>query len=376
MPWFDPPATVPETLTWIFPGAPGAKHKVGQWPHPNTNRVDARFRLRTTIDLASTAYRRLFSWEMKDTTDAPAFPDWIEWGEWDLLVSVEGTIAATSDTNSFGWVASIEIKEFTTLPTAGVPGILLTLKAEHAASGHFRTHYFEFEEATNQWFYDRDIGSDFLGWAATDESANFPYATPLALDYAMSDCFLFPRIAPPPGGFADFNGIDAYIGFNDYTNVTNQRIELTFDVWLRDTGELALLGPLFSSSKYVMFRPGGIAWRSSAVVWSPDLPFGEWLSIRAEFNWQDPGTNWKVYSNDVLLGTNPIHGASGLRFNQLGRRGSIIQGNFQLKNLVLKDTDPAAPRIMWDCLLQVDACDTGEKTLKGTTFNMDLASCP
>lgn len=374
--WFVPEATVLETESWKFPGAPGIKHKVGRWPHPNTNRVDARFILRTTTNLAHSAYRRLFAWDMRQTTDATNFPDFLRWGEWDLLVAVEGTISATSDTNVFGWVASIEIKEFTTLAVDGGPGVQMILRADHAISGHFNEHIYEFPEDSKQWFYDRDIASDFGGWVTENESVGFPYDTAISLDYAMSDCFRFPRPDLPDDTFAEFNDDDANIHFDAHTNLTGSRHKTEADIRINTIENIAFMGRTNNSTKYNLLTNLLFSWRSSLVVFTTPIPLGVWGRIRIEFNWSQPGTQWKIWWNDVLIGEDAVFGSFNNTFNCFGRRASTIEGDFDMKNFSLLGGTPAIPVEMWICELINDACDTGEKSLKGTTVAMTLPSCP
>lgn len=376
MPWFDPLALDAETALWISPSGTGSKHIVGRWPHPNVLRTSADYIMDFTEDLSHVAYRRLFRAHFLDTTDAPSFPNHSRWGHWDVGIFQQGWMLATSDVNDMGWQMSIEIQQAEVLPVLNVPGVRVLMKCEHPASEHFVTQTWEYRRDTNSWRFDRDQAPDFLIWKTEDISVGFPYAKRCLFDYAMSDCYLFPRLAQAPLGKAEFNGVDAYIGFDDYTDIHTDRFMLEFDIYLYDLDEMALLGPLFSSSKYVRFKYDGMSWRSSLVLFSPTLPLNEWMTIRIEWNWDSPTSKWKVFKDDVLIGTNTTQGASGLRFNQMGRRGSIIQGVFDMRNLHWEDTDPAAPEVLWSCLLQDDACDTGPKLLKGTTFNMALPSCP
>jgi len=375
--WFVPKAGPVEAVNeWINRGGFLQKHKIGRWPHPNTNRTKSGFIMVTDRDLAHTAFKRLFCWNMIESTDEVNFPNWQNFGWLDLDVVSSSNVEGDSDTNIDGWVAHEEIKSFETLPVGGTPGVELRMELTHAASGHFIKRTYEFAEDTRQWFFDRDGNPDNEDPITEETSVDFPYGNSANFEWAMSDCFLFPRAAPAPLDFAVFNNTDASILFDAFTNSTGQRIQLEYDVRIRTGPTLVVLGRGVNTSRHTDLSIGSFVWRTSVVSLSPDLPLDEWGTIRAEFNWNDPGTNWKVYWNGVLRGSNAGAGASSLFFNTMGRRGSFYQGNFDLKNLTLQDTDPAAPRLLLSTELQVDACDIGEKSLKGTTENMTLSSCP
>lgn len=192
---------------------------------------------------------------------------------------------------------------------------------------------------------------------------------------AMSECWVFPEL-PAPTGFAEFNGVDSRIIFDDFTNAHGQRFRLECDLRLFNTDLGIILGRTNNTTRWVGIRPHNIQWRSGVVNFSPDIPINEWGTFRVDHNWVDgPASGWKCYWNDVLIGTAGA-GVSELPFNSMGFRANSFGTNFDMRLLQLEDTDPAAPRILISTELQVNACDIGEQTLKGTTENMVLASCP
>lgn len=377
MVWFVPKALLSEAIDkWVFPGDPFVKHKIGRWPHPNTNRTKSGFIMETDRDLAHTAFKRLFCWNLGSSFDEVNFPNWQNLGWLDLDVVGNSDVHGDSDTNIDGWVCHEEIKFLDDLPVLAAPGVEVKMELTHAASGHFAIQTFEFPETGPQWHWDRDANPSGGGPTSQLLSPSFPYLNIQSFEWAMSDCFLFPRQTAGPLDFANFNGVDASILFDAFTNATNQRIQLEFDVLLRDTSQCVILGRGVNTTRHVDLTPASFVWRTSVVLLSPDLPLDEFGTVRAEFNWNDPGTNWKVYWNGSLRGSNAGAGASGLFFNTMGRHGSFYKGDFGMKNLTLQDTDPGAARLLLSTELQVNACDIGEKELKGTTENMTLSSCP
>lgn len=332
--------------------------------------------METDRDLAHTAYRRLFCYEMRLPRDPGPFPSWNNFGWLDLDVVGDSSVDGDSDTNSFGWVLHQEIKSFATLPVAGTPGVEMRLLLSHAASGHFIDRTWEFEEIGNQWFWDRDGNPTGSTAVSEVKSVDFPYDHVKSFEWAMSDCFLFPRALPAPLDFAAFNGTDTSILFDQFTNDTDARYQLEFDARFRDFSTNALLARTDNTVSWVNINRGAVEWKQFAISFSPSLVNNVWYRIRLEYNWNDPGTGRKLYLDGLLNAHLPSSGNVDLHFNLMGKKGPTYIGDFDCKNLTLLDTDPASPRVVLDMPLLVNACDVGELSIKGTTENMSLPSCP
>ncbi len=181
---------------------------------------------------------------------------------------------------------------------------------------------------------------------------------------------------PPVEGAAEFNGVDTSILFDGFTTTTSQRLQVECDVELRDNSFCAILARSNNTTRWVGLKQDFFQWRSVAIPISPVIPLNEFGTFRAEFDWNaGVGSKWRLFWNGVLVGTN-AGGASSLFFNLMGKRGPTYLGDFDMRNMVLQDTDPAAPRLLLSTELISDACDIGISSLKGTTENMTLASCP
>lgn len=376
MPWFVPPLTNDEESAFIQPGGPSIPHKVGRWPHPNTDRVDARFIMRHMDPLAHTANRRLFCVSTDDTSDFLNFPHWSLFGHWDIEVIADHHLQQTVTANVHGWDLIVDFQSFDVLPFKGNPGIEVKFKTSHAASGHWHQKTFEFDHGIMPFTWNTVAAGTLVIQSETTESPAFPYNFVKFFDWPMSDCFLFERAPPAPLDFAEFNGVDTSILFDGFTNTTAARHQTEFDIRFKDTSSNAVLARSNNSTRWLNVNVTGCQWRSTVTSFGSSLNINQWYRVRLEFNWNDPGTNWKLYLDGVLDGTNPTSGSSSLFFNLMGKRGATYVGNFDLKNLTLQDTDPASPRLLLSTELQVNACDIGEKTLKGTTENMTLSSCP
>lgn len=377
MPWFVPPAGILEAQAeWIFPGTPFEKHKIGRWPHPNTPRTNSWFIMEHSTFLAHTAHKRLWCWTMLQSIDTDLWPTWLNLGWYDLEAVAPGKLIATSDVNEFGWVASQRYENLDVLPELGGPGVEFELKISHPATGHFLKHTYEFPLATDPWQFARDGLPVFAVPETIDESPVFPYGDVKPFEWAMSDCFLFPRSMQAPLDFAEFNGIDSKIQFDQFTNTHNQRFRLVAEIRLYVTDLAIILGRSNNTTRAVRVRPHNIQWRSGVVNFSPDIPIEEWGFLRIDHNWVDgPASGWKVYWNDVLIGTAGA-GVSQLFFDEMGHQANNYGAKMDMRNFTFEDTDPAVPRLLLSCELTVNACDIGEKMMIGTTENMTLSSCP
>ena len=212
--------------------------------------------------------------------------------------------------------------------------------------------------------YDPLVNTDF-----TDENMHRSWEW-----WSLSECWEFP--APPVGGMAEFNGVDTSIVFDQFCSTTDARYQLEFDVRFRDVQVCAILARTNSSLSWVNVNVTGISWKQFPISFASSLNLNQWYTIRLEYNWNDPGTGRKLYLDGVLDAHLPGSGNVTLFFNQMGKKGATYLGDFDAKLLTLLDTDPGSPRVVMDIALQVDACDVGEKSMKGTTENMTLPSCP
>lgn len=377
MPWFVPKATLAEAIDkWVNVGGFLQKHKIGRWPHPNTNRTDSRFIMLTDRDLAHTAHKRLWCWNLANTIDPVDFPPWQNLGWFDLEANGNSDVRGTSNTNEFGWVCHEEIKYVATLPVAGVEGVEVMLELTHAASGHFIRRFFEFVPGTNVWHWDRDTNPNNDPPDRQEESVNFPYVDVAQFEWAMSDCFLFPRDLPPVAGFARFDGIDSYIENRSVTLNTNIEWRQEFDVRLHGTGDHLYLAKSFNTTKFCLIRQAAIIYRGRIVTFSTSLNLDQWYHVDFRYEWDSPDGLYRV---SVDGGADDTFASSGVadRWNRYGKKGaSPVIGEFDLRNFVLTNGPSSTPVVFLDQKFDANACDDGPDARHGDTFFMSLPSCP
>jgi len=376
MPWFVPKAFLTEANTWIHPGIFGVKHKIGRWPHPNTPRANAWFIMRGSKFLAHTAHRRLFCWDMQDTIDPGGFPDWQNFGWYDLVADAPSELSAESDTNIDGWISKEEITYFATLPLAGTEGTEVKMRLEHPASGHFVELIFEHPSDTDQWQWDKSGNPDNRNPDSFTQSVNFPYLTVGNFEWAISDCFRFPRVAPAPLDFAVFNGVDSYIKNRSATLNTNVEWRQEFDIRMHTSGDNLYLAKSFNTTKYCLISIARIVYRGRVTTFTTALNLNQWYHIDFRYEWLSPDGLYRVAvdggADDTFASTGVVD-----RWDQFGKRGaSTFIGEFDMKNFVLTNGPSSSPVVFLDQKMQADACDDGPDGRHGDTFNMTLPSCP
>ncbi len=377
MPWFDPPATVPETTLWVEPGGPEIKHKVGRWPHPNTPRAKCGFIMPHGAEQSHTAYRRLFLWAHIATSDPILWPKWQRWGHWDLEVSVPGTVEASVPANEFGWDSSIKIESFASLPFLGVPGVELELTLSHDAEGHFKIFTYEYREDTDPWHYDEVMLGSIRPATQTFESAGYPYTLTQVHDYSISDCYPFPRAPAAPSLFAEMNGVDSFVQLDTFNSGSVPHWRFEFDVRMNSLDNATVFG--FTGSSLVSLKiinsATHIQWRGFGVTMLTPLTLGQWHHIDFDSDWINPA-EIRTFLDGVPNGVNLGFVAPLAGGDQFGRSGSTIEGNFDLRNMKFFQGTQAAPILEIDCPFTTNACDVGPQLLGGTAINMSLPSCP
>lgn len=376
MPWFDPILTSQEESDFIEPGGSGIPHKVGRWPAPNTDRVDARYIMRHMDPLAHTAYRRLFCVSTVDTSDFLTFPEWSLFGHWDIEVIAEDHLQQTVTANVHGWDLIVDFQSFDVLPFKGNPGIEVKFKITHDASGHWHQKTFEFDHGVMPFTWNTIAAGTGVIQSETTESPDFPYNFVKFFDWPMSDCFLFERATPAPTDFAVFNGVDSYIKNRSITTDDSGSWRQEFDIRLHTTDFNHYLCKSFNTTRFCVIRFSRIQYINRVVEFTTDLNLDQWYHIDFRYQWV---TTDGLYRVSVDGGPDDTAANSGrvARWDQFGKRGSQAPvGEFDMKNFVYTKGPSSSPVVALDQKFQADACDDGPDGRDGDTFNMTLPSCP
>jgi hypothetical protein len=116
-------------------------------------------------------------------------------------------------------------------------------------------------------------------------------------------------------------------------------------------------------------------WWSQTLQLPDGLVLNEWNHVEVEYDWSIPGGSYTVWIDGIFQVTKPGVFITWV-CNQFGRRGTTVEGEFDMKNVKLWDGTPGAPNLLVDVPLDLDACAVVPIGTKGTTFNMMLPSCP
>lgn len=376
--WFDPFPSVDDQEYW---GVDDNSMRVSRWPQPGPRRTNAWFRFPGTFGLYPLP-SRIYSALQFYLVDPPPFPPSDQeavW--WDLdPIGQNHLYFVTDPSPATGRVYTLDIKYFDVLPITGVYGEQMTQRIEE--SGEFYEQILEYAVGPpnrqllwkwNQFFPDPQPSA-----ASSSQSPGWPYVQVIPLSMGVADCFTFPSILPPPEeGFARMNGVNAYVLFNDIAPLVATRFKMEFDI--RPTGadtQLVCFGYTgFGSFGYMFNDRHNFQWWNQTFFLPDGLVLDEWNHVTIEYDWSIPGASYSIWIDGILQIT---QGGSFVTWvwDEIGRRGSLIAGQFDLKRARLWDGTPGAPNLLVDVPLVDDACAVVPLTLKGTTFNMDLSSCP
>lgn len=372
--WLNPMPTPEEINHWLF--LPGGRHKVSRWPTHGTPRSSAIFRVRYSHQWNPTALKWLV--HVRRWNDVPLDPpnqDIDRWGEFELGV-LPGEerlygICESGDLDVFEmWVEAVD-----TIPTVGKPGVLVTADWRNLnTSGGLKWERYWAFDAARPWqremYTDIDLPSHSVD--TLQQPANFDHSQVEV--FSVSDCYEFARF-PEEEGFADI-GPGRWIEFPVDFPHTLGPIRVEFDIHPINDIDLAVT----SLRRFQSFS-GGFAglntfrWWNRTVNLNPTLTLGAWQHVEAEWNWSVPGAEWRVWIDGQLAGQQP-ETAQNNPFDNIGWNEGNGPGEFKLRNFKQFSGSAAAPILDVDLPLTLNACDGGIGMQKGTTFNMDVPSCP
>lgn len=194
---------------------------------------------------------------------------------------------------------------------------------------------------------------------------------------SVSQCWTPPGAALGPlGGFAEFNGVDAYISLDHNTINHNGPHFLEAELRMNARGIQTIMGRQTSASVWGFDGFDG-RWSNQTFGALPLPPLNVWFKYRQEFEWSSGlQLRYEIFIDDVLE-----HAQTSGRINtfwqNLGvrrRQTAPVWGDFDLKNLKYHTGSFASPIVRLDMPLQINALDSGPDANHGTTFNMALPS--
>lgn len=371
MPYFTPTPGFDQWFYWIRPG--GQVPIISRWPKAGSNRTDCRFQLPISKGQLWTASR----WWVEISLSGPV-PDYLSRGFLDLEALSVNHLFGSAGVDDDGWEVTIDVQGYEVTPVLGPPGVVCIIRADKASiPAHMQWTY---------WFLDMDLTHWQAQITLIEEDSSFgqfqtaglPFGTLTGLQGgSLPDCMPFDLIEGPEQGFCECNGTDSYILFDTRFPLVATRFKCEFEI--RPTGadtQLVCFGYTgFGSFGYMFNGRHNFQWWNNNIFLPVGLILNEWNTVRVEYDWSIPGANYSIWINGVLEATQ-AGGFVTWVWDEIGRRGSLIAGEFDLKQAKLWDGTPVSPNLLVDVPLDIDACAVVPPTIKGTTFNMDLASCP
>ena len=358
--------------------------KVSPWPHPNGPRIDCRFRFNYGQFLpAPRPSQFFFRMNLAAGGSGP-----VQNGSVKLLAVSDVLLQGNAGTSADGYtvIFEIELFEFPVVePHYGTSGIRYNFILQKAGFPDlfYRQFWPRFEDG-GQPFVRLDADKEFLLVGGSGDYSNFDpliftYITnPIQFDlfawWPLSECVV---LEEDVGGFAEMNGVDSWVKFTTW--FPNGTTRFLWEYEIRPTAPISNVSIRGDSTNGAFFM--GHATATNAVWWNrsvnlaPGLVTGIWQSCRMEHDWSIPGDFYTFWIDGVQNGQNAGTFTPSW-FDEIGKVGPNFRGTFDLRNIKHTTGTPAAPNVILDFPLLVDACPVVGSPIKGTTFNMTLPSCP
>jgi hypothetical protein len=375
VPWFPDPPSIADYEFWKWERSLGVR-LVGKWPHPNTPRIDCRFRLAhsrpTLIPQASrwgiVYYERTLDYD-------PLFPEKNGIGWFDFEARDINHIGVTTGPDGNGFDFEINIKAFDELPFFGVPGVEFDCVITHDTFGEMhQTGEWLDDDQEIPWRYN--MNTNFWHgagrWVHFEADPGWP--DDLEVDiWAVNECYPFKET---PVGQAAMNGTDSYIALDhDLVNV-NQDFIIEAEIRLHDTTTFWPLLGVEGAGGFCGMNNSNLIFGfiNRLTSWTPVLD--TWFKWRLEFE-QDAILTYKLFIDDVEVLERTTN-RQQVQFNTVGvyrhNVAGTIWANMDVRFLKFLTGETPSTTVAIDMPLQENAVDNGPDENHGTTFNMPLPS--
>lgn len=361
-------------------------NRVPSWPHPNSSRVDARYRMGIGEGLPFPRPSR-FLFRLTPYLPAPT----VLWGWVDLSVNTTDHFVADTGLDALGRKVTFElIQNYDPfLPLTDI-NQWLDFKWTYSRVG--------FDDVWFNWRYHTSIANQgpVPVMAALQEVVDVSYVYTTNLPFVintdwtspngrlawnwdpMSECY--DLIPPPPAEeFANFNGVDAELLLDSLTGNWGTTWQWSGDFYFRSLTNAHITILSAGSAVISGVSPTQGYARDKTVNHGGSVPLNEWVNIRLERNWSEPATGkLKIWVNGVEKGQN-ITTQPNMNMDVIGApRPTAIPtfADLNMKNFKLETGTAATPLVRLNMPLQLNACDAGPLGNDGTTVNMSLPSCP
>lgn len=375
MPWFDRIPSIEDYEFWKWERLNGTR-LVGKWPHPNTPRVDCRFRIKhtspTLIPLASrwgiVYYQRTLDYD-------PSFSDRNGIGWFDFETRGDNKIGVTTPADQNGFTVEVEVCSKDELDALLGPGVEMEVTVDHPSFGRIKQvgEWLNHPDAVN-WLYN--MNTNFWHgsgrWSVYEVDPGWPFDLEIDI-WAVNECYPFVQT---PVGMAAFNGSDAYIKLDNLMSFANNPFRLSCEVRLNQTANHWPILGRDGTGGFFGMEDDDIVFGNLQLdtSWTPVQD--EWVTWVYEF---EPST--QLQHKLSIAGTvvkDATHSRQSTPFNTIGVYKQGVSGtlwaDMDLRNLKIEAGTPGSYTTLLDMPLLENALDAGPEENHGTTFNMELPS--
>jgi hypothetical protein len=360
--------------------------KVGGWPKPGTQRIGGFFRFIQVHGFPRAIASRYF---FKFTPFEGELTNLWCWLDIDQVS--EDKLQGASGLSADGREVILEVEQYNPPavdPNLGISGVTWRMHWLRAGFGPWYLSYtwptfvptigaapyviFKEPGTFSPWAPSNNwIGTSPKDWTSDPPQQNMTW-------FSISECYDI-EPAPPGPGFAQGNGIDAYVQLDSVTGPIVNRWEWSGDFYYRSFVRAFALCHGGAAGNITGISATHAYFATISVPHGGAIPLDTWVNIRVERSWQSPvGALMKVFLDDVEVGSAVQGNPSRVFDRMIGGRGTVPEqfGNFDCKNFKLQTGTPETPVIELQMPLENNACDEGPAGNNGSTFNMPLPSCP
>lgn len=357
---------------------------VSKWPRPNSKRIACDFRFSLLDGPPFPLPDRYFL----QLDEVPNVPNNTAYALIDLQVSGAFQVEGTTGLSPLGREILLTITEMLIPNPPSQPEPWIEYAFTSKMTG-FDDFHFWWNWPTNEFgFPAEDIPFDITSFDERHthgvvEEDRFPLTidwptNPVFSDltwWPKSSCFDPPSLGPLPG-FAEFNGIDAYVGLDHATVFDSGPHFCEADVRFHAQGFQAIMGADVSGRIWGLEDDDG-RWSNQRFSSLTLPPENTWFKYRQEFEWTSGlQLKYEIFVDDVKI-HDQTSGRITTFWENLGvrrRTGSVDWGHFDLKNFKYITGSVASPITRLDMPLETNALDLGPDENHGTTHNMALPS--
>lgn len=361
-----------------------SKYNVSVWPQPNSERVDVNFRFQWCDPNASAVADRWFCGVKYEADIELEF-----FAVVDLLAIGQSHLFGESGADADDRTIQVEVKEFPVSaphPFFGFGGTSIDIGL--ARPGFDTSHvekFFPFPAVVGSPILTGSItnlGGSLLGpWERVyDDGLNPTIPFPGFLRWkcnTVSSCWDLPGEATEFGvGFAEFNGVDAYVQLDVPLTSTNAPFIYELEFRLHTLHQYPFMGREAAGGFL------GHALNNNLLFGNLNRPttyvadVGVWHKWRLEFEQTGP-LSYDLLVDDINVWSQ-VTNRQSIRFQNLGVFRHNTTGtqwaDLDMRNLKIWSGAAPSTIVELDMPLIVNALDFGPNLNHGTTFNMDLPS--